>query len=155
MKYLFFIATVVLLGVYDASAQYGYGQGGYGGGYGRSRMGSSMMGAGASQQGPKEEPKTAAELVDERLGDYVTEFELDPFETEVLRAYLEDHFNNVMALQKDKTKDAETLRKDFERMQNEFKANLKSILSEEEIEKFITMDFSASAVRKRKKNRDN
>ncbi|MDP5045307.1 MAG: hypothetical protein NWQ06_10060 [Leeuwenhoekiella sp.] len=155
MKYIFFIATVVLMGVYDASAQYGYG-GGYGGnGYGRSRMGSSMMGAGATQQGPKEEPKTSAELVDERIDEYVTEFELDPFETEVLRTYLETHFDNVMGLQKDKTKDAETMRKDFERMQTEFKTNLKSILSEEEIEKFITMDFTSSAVRKRKKNREN
>lgn len=156
MKYLFFIATVIFLGIYDASAQYGYGGGGYGGnGYGRSRMGSSMMGAGASQQGPREEPKTSAELVDERINDYVTTFELDPFETEVLRTYLEDHFDNVMGLQKDKTKDAETLRKDFERMQTEFKTNLKSILTDEEIEKFIAMDFSSSAVRKRKKDRDN
>ena len=153
MKYIFFIATVFLLGIYDASAQYGYGN--RGGGYGRNRMGSSMMGAGNSPQGPTEEPKTASELVDERLNDYVTEFELDPFEKEVLRAYLEDHFSNIMALQKEKTKDAETMRKDFERMQNEFKGNLKSILTEEEIEKFIAMDFSTSAVRKRKKDRDN
>ena len=60
-----------------------------------------------------------------------------------------------MALQKDQTKDQETMRKDFERMQNEFKTNLKSIMTEEEVEKLIAMDFSSSAVRKRKKKRDN
>ena len=47
------------------------------------------------------------------------------------------------------------MRKDFERMQNEFKTNLKSIMTEEEVEKLIAMDFSSSAVRKRKKKRDN
>ena len=40
-------------------------------------------------------------------------------------------------------------------MQNEFKTNLKSIMTEEEVEKLIAMDFSSSAVRKRKKKRDN
>ena len=73
----------------------------------------------------------------------------------MLRTYLEDYFNNIMALQKDQTKDQETMRKDFERMQNEFKTNLKSIMTEEEVEKLIAMDFSSSAVRKRKKKRDN
>ena len=149
MRIALIVITVVLLGIYDASAQYGYGRG-----YGRSRMGSSMMGQ-PGPSGPKEEPPTPAEIVDERLPDYVAEFKLDPFETEVLRTYLEDHFNNVMALQKEKTKDAETLRKDFDRMQKEFKANLKSILTDEEIEEFIAMDFSSSAVRKRKKERNN
>ena len=66
-----------------------------------------------------------------------------------------DYYNEVMALQKDKVKDQETLRKDFERMQNEFKTDLKSILTEEELTKFMEMDFSTSAVRKRKKKRDN
>ena len=73
----------------------------------------------------------------------------------MLRTYLEDYFNNIMALQKDQTKDQETMRKDFERIQNEFKTNLKSIMTEEEVEKLIAMDFSSSAVRKRKKKRDN
>ncbi|HAX16591.1 MAG TPA: hypothetical protein DIV44_07375 [Leeuwenhoekiella sp.] len=154
MRYLFIIA-ITLFSMQSIYAQYGYGRGygGYGG-YGRSRMG-SMMGASQTPQGPTEEPPTAAEIAEERLPDYVAEFELDPFQTEVLRTYLEDYFNKVMGLQKDETKDAETMRKDFERMQNEFKADLKSILTEEEVEKLIAMDFSNSAVRKRKKNRDN
>jgi len=152
MRTLLIVITLVLLGIYDASAQYGYGRG-YGG-YGRSRMGSSMMGQ-TGPSGPTEEPPTASEIAEERMPEYVAEFKLDPFETEVLRTYLEEHFNKIMALQKEKGKDAETMRKDFERMQNDFKANLKSILTDEEIEKFIAMDFSSSAVRKRKKERDN
>ncbi len=152
MRTLVIILTLVLMGIYDASAQYGYGRG-YGG-YGRSRMGSSMMGQ-AGPSSSKEEPPTAIEIADERMPDYITEFKLDPFETEVLRTYLEEYFGKVMALQKEKGKDAETMRKDFERMQNDFKSNLRSILSEEEVEKLIAMDFSHSAVRKRKKERDN
>ncbi|PHQ28600.1 hypothetical protein [Leeuwenhoekiella nanhaiensis] len=152
MRTAVMVVILIVLGVYEASAQYGYGRG-YGG-YGRSRMGSSMMGQ-TGPSGPTEEPPTAAEIADERLPEYVAEFKLDPFETEVLRTYLEEHFNKVMALQKEKGKDAETMRKDFERMQNDFKSNLKSILTEEEVEKLITMDFSQSAVRKRKKERDN
>ena len=141
----------MVLGIYDASAQYGYGYPGYG----RNRMGSSRMMSNPGPSGPTEEPPTATEIAEERLPDYVEEFKLDPFETEVLRTYLEEHFNKIMALQKEKGKDAETMRKDFERMQNDFKSNLKSILTEEEVEKFIKMDFSQSAVRKRKKERDN
>ncbi|MEH6659077.1 hypothetical protein [Leeuwenhoekiella marinoflava] len=152
MRYIAIIA-ITLLSIQSLSAQYGYGRG-YGG-YGRNRMGSSRMGASQTPQGPTEEPPTAAEIAEERLPDYVAEFELDPFQTEVLRAYLEDYYNEVMALQKDKVKDQETLRKDFERMQNEFKTDLKSILTEEELTKFMEMDFSTSAVRKRKKKRDN
>ena len=152
MRYIAIIA-ITLLSIQSLSAQYGYGRG-YGG-YGRSRMGSSMMGASQTPQGPTEEPPTAAEITEERLPDYVAEFELDPFQTEVLRTYLEDYYNEVMALQKDKTKDQETMRKDFERMQNEFKTDLRSILTEEELTKFMEMDFSSSAVRKRKKKRDN
>ena len=152
MRYIAIIA-ITLLSIQSLSAQYGYGRG-YGG-YGRSRMGSSMMGASQTPQGPTEEPPTAAEIAEERLPDYVAEFELDPFQTEVLRTYLEDYYNEVMALQKDKTKDQETMRKDFERMQNEFKTDLRSILTEEELTKFMEMDFSSSAVRKRKKKRDN
>lgn len=152
MRTAVMVVILIVLGVYEASAQYGYGRG-YGG-YGRSRMGSSMMGQ-TGPSGPTEEPPTAAEIADERLPEYVAEFNLDPFETEVLRTYLEEHFNKIMALQKEKGKDAETMRKDFERMQNDFKSNLKSILTEEEVEKLITMDFSQSAVRKRKKERDN
>ena len=129
MRYIFIIA-ITLFSMQSIYAQYGYGRGygGYGG-YGRSRM--SSMGASQTPQGPTEEPPT------------------------VLRTYLEDYFNNIMALQKDQTKDQETMRKDFERMQNEFKTNLKSIMTEEEVEKLIAMDFSSSAVRKRKKKRDN
>ena len=153
MRYIFIIA-ITLFSMQSIYAQYGYGRGygGYGGS-GRSRM--SSMGASQTPQGPTEEPPTAAEIAEERLPDYVAEFELDPFQTEVLRTYLEDYFNNIMALQKDQTKDQETMRKDFERMQNEFKTNLKSIMTEEEVEKLIAMDFSSSAVRKRKKKRDN
>lgn len=152
MRYIAIIA-ITLLSIQSLSAQYGYGRG-YGG-YGRNRMGSSRMGAGQTPQGPTEEPPTAAEIAEERLPDYVDEFELDPFQTEVLRTYLEDYYNEVMALQKDKIKDQETMRKDFERMQNEFKTDLKSILTEEEVTKFMEMDFSTSAVRKRKKKRNN
>lgn len=154
MRYIAIIA-ITLLSIQSLSAQYGYGRG-YGG-YGRSRMGmgASRMGASQTPQGPTEEPPTAAEIAEERLPDYVAEFELDPFQTEVLRTYLEDYYNEVMALQKDKIKDQETLRKDFERMQEEFKTDLRSILTEEELTKFMEMDFSSSAVRKRKKKRDN
>ncbi len=151
MRTVWIIVGLMVLGIYDASAQYGYGYPGYG----RNRMGSSRMMSNPGPSGPTEEPPTAIEIAEERLPDYVAEFKLDPFETEVLRTYLEDYFGKVMALQKEKGKDAETMRKDFERMQNDFKSNLKSILTEEEIEKFIAMDFSHSAVRKRKKDRDN
>ena len=44
---------------------------------------------------------------------------------------------------------------EYIRVVNEFKTNLKSIMTEEEVEKLIAMDFSSSAVRKRKKKRDN
>ena len=151
MRTIWIIVGLMVLGIYDASAQYGYGYPGYG----RNRMGSSRMMSNPGPSGPTEEPPTATEIAEERLPDYVEEFKLDPFETEVLRTYLEEHFNKIMALQKEKGKDAETMRKDFERMQNDFKSNLKSILTEEEVEKFIKMDFSQSAVRKRKKERDN
>lgn len=151
MRTVWIIVGLMVLGIYDASAQYGYGYPGYG----RNRMGSSRMMSSPGPTGPTEEPPTAIEIAEERLPDYVAEFKLDPFETEVLRTYLEEYFGKVMALQKEKGKDAETMRKDFERMQNDFKSNLKSILTEEEIEKFIAMDFSHSAVRKRKKDRDN
>lgn len=151
MRTVWIIVGLMVLGIYDASAQYGYGYPGYG----RNRMGSSRMMSSPGPSGPTEEPPTAIEIAEERLPDYVAEFKLDPFETEVLRTYLEEYFGKVMALQKEKGKDAETMRKDFERMQNDFKSNLKSILTEEEVEKFIAMDFSHSAVRKRKKDRDN
>lgn len=151
MRTVWIIVGLMVLGIYDASAQYGYGYPGYG----RNRMGSSRMMSSPGPSGPTEEPPTATEIAEERLPDYVAEFKLDPFETEVLRTYLEEYFGKVMALQKEKGKDAETMRKDFERMQNDFKSNLKSILTEEEVEKFIAMDFSHSAVRKRKKDRDN
>ncbi|MGB5942786.1 MAG: hypothetical protein WBG71_07875 [Leeuwenhoekiella sp.] len=142
-----FIITVLLgvLTIGTVQAQY-YGNGG-GRGFGRNRS----IAPATPQAAP--EPPTPQEIVADRLPEYQKTFELDNFQAEVLRVFMEEHLIGIMSLQKDKTLNAEGMRKKYERLQKEFKENLKSIMTEAEVEKLITMDFSQSAQRKRDKKR--
>lgn len=157
MKKILVLALFGILGISELQAQYGgrgYGNGygnrsGYGNGYGRQR--SSIPSAGPSQAEPEE--VKPSDIVDERLPDYQAEFNLDAFKIEVLRNILEEYYTELIALQKDKTLDAESMRKSYEQEQKDLKSRLTGILSEEEIEKLVVMDFSAKAVKKRKKAR--
>jgi hypothetical protein len=157
MKKILVLALFSILGISELQAQYGgggYGNGygnrnGYGNGYGRQR--SSIPSAGPSQAEPEE--VKPSDIVEERLPDYQAEFNLDAFKIEVLRNILEDYYTELIALQKDKTLDAESMRKSYEQEQKDLKSRLTGILSEEEIEKLVIMDFSDKAVKKRKKAR--
>lgn len=152
MKKALLILLLLALGVSEAQAQYGRGYGrGYGNGYGGGGR-SRLPEAGPE---PKAEEIQPSDIVEERLPDYQAAFDLDPFETEVLREILKNYYAELIAMQKDKTADAELMRKSYERVQEEFKSKLGSILDKEEVEKFIAMDFSPKAKRKRKKKRDN
>ncbi len=149
MKKSLLILFLLVLGATQMQAQYGRGYGNGYGGYGsRSRL---------PDPGPEPKPEEVkpSDIVTERLPDYQATFNLDPFETEVLREILKDYYTDLIAMQKDKTTNAETKRENYERRQKEFKSKLGSILTDEEVEKFVAMDFSPKAVRKRKKNRDN
>lgn len=127
-----------------ASAQYGQQ-------YGNRRRSSISQMPQAKEEPPK--PKTAEEIATERLPTYVSTFNLDPFESEVLRSNLVDHFNKMMALNKNQTLTPKEMREEFERYEKDFKSNLSTILSEDEIEQFIAMDFSSTGKRKRKKEK--
>ncbi|MGB3774563.1 MAG: hypothetical protein WA951_04845 [Leeuwenhoekiella sp.] len=154
MKKLFTLLFLVLLGASEMQAQYGgYGRGGYGNGYGYGRQRNSLPSAGPSQAEPEE--VKPSDIVDERLPEYQAEFNLDAFKIEVLRNILEDYYTQLIALQKDKTLDAESMRKSYENEQKNLKSRLSGILDKEDIEKLVTMDFSPKAVKKRKKARDN
>lgn len=155
MRKIIVLALFCLLGVSELQAQYGgrgrgYGNNnGYGNGYGRQR--SSIPSAGPSQAEPEE--VKPSDIVEERLPDYQAEFNLDAFKIEVLRNILEDYYTELIALQKDKTLDAESMRESYEREQKDLKSRLTGILSQEEVEKLVTMDFSSKAVKKRQKSR--
>ncbi|WP_051908105.1 hypothetical protein [Flavimarina sp. Hel_I_48] len=155
-KYLVLILFSVLA-ISELQAQYGgYGRGGYGNGYGRGGYGSqrsSIPSAGPTQAEPEE--VKPSDIVEERLPDYQAEFNLDAFKLEVLRNILEDYYATLIALQKDKTMDAESMRKSYESEQKDLKASLTGILSKEDVEKLVAMDFSPKAVKKRKKAREN
>ena len=130
----------------EAHAQYGYGNNGY------NRQRTRLPQAGSSQ--PEPEEIKPSDIVEERMPEYISTFELDPFETEVLRSYLTDHYTEVIALQKNKTASPKEIRESYERSQKAFKKNIGSILNEEEVDQLIEMDFSSSAKRKRKKKRE-
>jgi hypothetical protein len=157
MRKIIVLALFSLLCISELQAQYGgrgYGNGygnsnGYGNGYGRQR--SSIPSAGPSQAEPEE--IKPSDIVEERLPDYQAEFNLDAFKIEVLRNILEDYYTELIALQKDKTQDAESMRKSYEKEQKDLKSSLTGILSQEDIEKLVAMDFSPKAVKKRKKAR--
>lgn len=152
MKKFLVLVLFSILGISELQAQYGnYGRGGYGGGYGRQR--STIPSAGPSQAEPEE--VKPSEIVEERLPEYQAEFNLDAFKMEVLRNILEEYYATLIALQKDKTMDAESMRKSYESEQKNLKARLTGILSKEEVEKLVAMDFSPKAVKKRKKAREN
>lgn len=157
MRNIIVLALFSLLCIGELQAQYGgrgYGNGygnsnGYGNGYGRQR--SSIPSAGPSQAEPEE--IKPSDIVEERLPDYQAEFNLDAFKIEVLRNILDDYYTQLIALQKDKTLDAESKRKSYEKEQNDLKSSLTGILSKEDVEKLVAMDFSPKAVKKRKKER--
>ena len=148
MKKHLFIFFILFMGALQMQAQYGRGYGnGYGGYNNRSRL---------PNPGPEPKPEEIqpSDVVAERLPDYQAAFDLDPFETEVLRDILKEYYTTLIALQKDKKMDAETMRKNYEREQEGFKSKLGSILTKEEVEKFLIMDFSPKAKRKRKKKNE-
>lgn len=157
MRKIIVLALFSLLCISELQAQYGgrgYGNGygnsnGYGNGYGRQR--SSIPSAGPSQAEPEE--IKPSDIVEERLPDYQAEFNLDAFKIEVLRNILEDYYTELIALQKDKTQDAESMRKSYEKEQKDLKSSLTGILSQEDIEKLVAMDFSPKAVKNVKSSR--
>ena len=136
------IVFICLLGI-QAQAQYG------GGRYNRG------MSSQPRTQMPAPEPKTPSEIVEEHINDYQEVFDLDNFEKEVLKNALIDHITKLQDLQGDRTLKAEDIREKYDRLQNEFKQSLSSLMNPDEINKLIAMDFSKKAERKRRKSKDN
>ncbi|MAZ26155.1 MAG: hypothetical protein CL868_03630 [Cytophagaceae bacterium] len=151
MRRLIFTALFLFTLVGTASAQY------YNRMNGMSRMNRSM----ATQQTPRPEPepKTPEDVTAERLPIYVEQFGLDPFKTEVLRSYLTDYYDKVFRLQKNEQLKGDAARKEYEFIENDFKENLRTILTEDEVNKFLAIDnFDKKNKKKRKskkKDKDN
>tara|TARA_R110002020_G_scaffold153811_1_gene333247 strand:- start:451 stop:882 length:432 start_codon:yes stop_codon:yes gene_type:complete len=139
----FFILLITILSIQQVSAQYGRNSR-----YGRQQ---SQI---PSTPPPQPDPVTAEEIVAERLPDYQAEFNLDNFEIEVLRNYLTDHIKEVQALQTDRTLKPQDAREAYDRLQTKLKENLGAIMTLDEVNKLIAMDFSPRAKRKRKKSKN-
>lgn len=140
----FFILLITILSIQQVSAQYGR----------NSRYNGRQQSQIPTTPPPQPDPVTAEEIVAERLPDYQAEFNLDNFEIEVLRNYLTDHIKEVQALQTDRTLKPQDAREAYDRLQTKLKENLGAIMTLEEVNKLITMDFSPRAQRKRKKSKN-
>ena len=88
----FLVLLLTLFSCTEFYAQYGYGNSGYGygrGGYGYGRQRNAIPQA---QEAPKkEEPKTAAEIVDGEMPSIAEALELNEFETAVLSSILKKY----------------------------------------------------------------
>ncbi|MEH6406169.1 MAG: hypothetical protein V7767_02725 [Leeuwenhoekiella sp.] len=138
------ILLMCFLGIQQVSAQYG------------GRRGSSGR---MSQQPrtpmPAPEPVSPEDVVAAHLDEYQETFDLDNFEIEVLRNYLVEHITSIQELQTDRTKKPEDIREAYDKLQSDFKQKLSAIMTEEEVNQLIAMDFSRKAERKRKKGKKN
>ncbi|TMM57004.1 hypothetical protein FEE95_10960 [Maribacter algarum] len=136
------VLFILLLGVSEIQAQYGYGGGGYGyGGYG----GRGMYGRGRTaipQAGPSTpkapEPKTAAEIVDGEMPAIAETLGLDEFEKAVLSTTLKKYVQERIELQILKLP-ADKMREAYEKITVRQDEELKAGLPLEKYEAFVQM----------------
>lgn len=154
IKYFLALATLLLGG--ELQAQYGYGNSGYGnsrGGSGRQR--SSIPQAESAPK--KEEPKTAAQIVDNEMPNITEALELNEFETAVLSSVLKKYLKQriemqILELPLDK------MREGMEKITKNQDAELKAGLPIEKYDAFVAMQKKGIAktkkdVKKKKKRK--
>ena len=130
---------------------------GYGNPYGNSGRRQSSVPA-PPQGGPASAEKPDPNVLSiERSGVYQEMFELDVFGKEVLRSYLKDYYTVLLGIQDDKEMDIDDKRKKAELEKKKFEAQLRDILTEEQVVKIIAEEESGRTqklvAKKQKKER--
>ena len=162
IKYFLTLAVLLLLGG-ELHAQYGNGGGGYGyggGGYGRGRGGYGRQRntiPQAESTPKKEEPKTAAQIVDNEMPNITEALELNVFETAVLSSVLKKYLKQRIEMQILKLP-LDKMREGMEKITKNQDAELKSGLPIEKYDAFVAMQKKGIAktkkdTKKKKKRR--
>ncbi len=139
-----FVLVFLFLLSEGLQAQYGYGNR-----YGRQR--SAIPQAQAPQKEP--EPKTAEELVDERMPKISESLELDPFEEAVVRSTLVKYVQKRMELQILQL-EPQKMREEFEKLQKLQDEELKAGLPEEKYNAFLDLQKNKLKKKKKKKKKE-
>lgn len=126
----------------------------YGNGYPRQRRNMGYTQPRMQPTAPKQiERKDAATVVTEQMPMYIEALQLDDFEKEIFKQMLIDHYNNREALLTNPDI-ALTDKQDILIQQDDnFTQELSSILSEEEIEKFKTLNLKKPDKKDKKKKK--
>jgi hypothetical protein len=139
------LLIITLLACEILSAQFGYGNP-YGNRMGRQR--SAIPQAQTPTEEP--EPKTATELVDERMPKITESLELDPFEQAVVRSTLVKYVQKRMELQILQL-EPQKMREEFEKLQKLQDAELQAGLPEEKYKTYL--DLQKNQLKKKKKKK--
>ncbi|WP_298476294.1 hypothetical protein [uncultured Maribacter sp.] len=145
------LATILLLGG-ELQAQYGYGGGGYGyggGGYGRGGYGRQRNSIPQVETTPKkEEPKTAAQIVDNEMPNITEALNLNEFETAVLSSVLKKYLQQRIEMQILELS-PEQMRAGMEKITKNQDAELKAGLPIEKYDAFVAMQKKGIAKTKK------
>ena len=132
-----------LIGIESVSAQYGYGNR-----YGRQR--STVPQA---QEPPKApEPKTAEELVDERMPSISESLELNPFEEAVVRTTLVKYVQKKLELQILEL-EPKKMQEEYEKLGKLQQEELKAGLPEDKYQAYLELEKNSFKAKKKKKKK--
>ncbi|RKR13337.1 hypothetical protein CLV91_2054 [Maribacter vaceletii] len=140
-------AVLFLLGS-ELHAQYGYGGGGYGygnrGGYGRQRNNLPQV----ESTPKKEEPKTAAQIVDNEMPNITEALNLNEFETAVLSSVLKKYLQQRIEMRILELS-PEQMREGLEKITKNQDKELKAGLPQDKYDAFVEMQKKGIAKTKK------
>lgn len=94
------------------------------------------------------------EGLDEKMDIYATEFELDAFEKAVVKNYIVDYENEKMDLLRNENISYDVKQQSILKLNDKLRANLGTMLTEEQLGRFGELHFGDQKKKKKKKKRN-